>query len=694
MLDLSISISECKGRCKVVEGKPRDLLSDQFYIELNIGVEDWSDIQDAYRKNEGQPYGPLNNCISVARNVEHLGFETQMILLVMMVISAFYMITVGVILLPVILIWVTGTYAVHAFVPHLVFAGGGFAVADRNTILQRLLLWFNSISFNETVVNSEATYPHFECEWRDLAVNFANMRINFAGISNTFIQPMKGVWRPQYRDHREPSYKNFHSLSDSIRMTSLTFRQRVALLELQLRLIAMKPTGTVALIAHTKERLLDPDILRWVAENGYSCILLTDYDADQPHIKLDIGGRELASLRYAAPLITGVRWVSLNSQLDQSTKPGLSILAEAINANTAENMYVANHAIVPAAAGLSTYRSPVIDGDCFDLSVYGAEEYYGLHRRWTGFIRVHPGMFSILRSQSRDKVSLDLVFYDGHDPSKRWSSQIDMYSPGSVLSAMANCTKLNHLGYVNGVPMVSGIQVTNDIAQAISAKSPIDKLWDDAELNAKTVCAKVTAIVDTAVKGSGLSENTLKVCNNIMEVLEPDTRLHKNSWAPVIDELKLTKSSLLGHCIHPNPVFVNAPFESTMAVYVNYLNRLSPKNPLSITEFRRRVNTNPNVDLWLADKNPDAHAAGLDASQIACRQVMLDSISRYNKHGFVDALTDAKIERIVETIYRRDPGMLDEARMADPYILTKKFLRYKKYSAGLPFTYQGSGIKP
>ena len=684
----------------------------EFFVKTSLKGCSIPSIIAKLQARDGSSYGPINHCqlrISQLCSELDLNLNVTLLLVLVSVLSSIAMSILG----PTLLLFglVVTTFGGKAETIYPIVAFAALEQEDPGWTWKTVCKLLGSVSMNFAGFNPIHTcddYPVVDINWMPLnASSLHMMSVSIGPLERKFFPPLAGVYRPEYTTGRVSNRQHIHNLDpDSL----IKGKYDGLIREFRRQLLAMKGSlkGKVGLVALTGDRVFQKRTLDWIESNLDSFVLITDQDGPGKRIILDEPGRVLACLRLAAPVISGVRWVSLNAEYDDLAFSGLTKLAQTLNYNDNKgSWYVSAHALMPSAAGLMTYEQPLIKYGCVDLSVYGAEEFESLSTPMVGFIAIHKYMFSFLSHDGVDDCEREYRFYEPNRPTVELVINSTKFSSKDIIPRLREAK----LGTASTLVSDDGYIIHNDatidaidLTEALyGPHGNIGMIAEDIMHSAKSFIFKVENIAVESIKASGnnpMAESMLLCYNSVLKNMSPDGRAAKKIWAPVHKELQINKVAEIGIDIHPNPVFVNADYDSTLTHYVRHLNRFlnstkSKSKPqlLKPTEFRRRVNRSPHVDLWLKGKLSDGVVKGVDASTIACKEVMLASLSRYHKNGLVDAMTDKDIHEITESIYLQNKDLLSDAMVADPGKLTKKFLSFKQYSAGMPFIYEGSGVK-
>lgn len=723
-LDQSVGVSCQDAKCVVlVDPAPKPAIGEIVWA-TTITTDRWNNIVESMLEHHGKPYHPLSNCQTAAARVlgseiklkgdaapELQEHELRFVIGTLICITAWVMTAAGLSTMCLgffaAFIGVPMSVTIQKMAPYIAFAGvmpdlGGF-----KGLMNFLAGPSVTLVDGPTVVTDVNKYPIAHRTWSALSPSSTRlMRINVGGKVDMYLPPLQGVNRPNYEYGRDDSYTRIHGISDSGANTGMTIAQMAAVDQLQ-RLAANMDikSGVVAVIATTKERPVSPKVWDFVKRHCDDWVLITNDDQGEKSIRLDVSGREAATLRLCMPTIPGVTWLSLNAAYDSQALRALGKVRCLIKAlpKMVESMPVSftSHGLNPGAAGYVAYQNPLMSQESIDFDIYGCEEWEMTKTPMRVFVERNWIMFNCVRKEQDFPCTRRIVIYDGNTLQDMAEFDITNWDIGSLLAGMETASKpgrktvgLNSDGLlVNESP----IQMAPVISDMYADGATIEEVAADITANAGQFATKVSRFATEQLKGMKkypLVEETIAAYYRVVSVFSRTGRPPKGIWAPVLRELKPGRSEELTIAIHPNPRFIMADFNDTLSHYVKHLNMThgTPGQQLSPTVYRRRVNRSPYVDTWLKERLPDAFEAGIDASVIACKEVMLGSLARYNKGGFADALTDKDISEIATAIYRQNPDMLSDAHIADPIKLTKKFLSYKKYSAGLPFNYEGSGL--
>nr|APG76083.1 polyprotein [Beihai hypo-like virus 1] len=709
-----------------VESKPYKASKMECNLLLPfMDMDDWEWLQSSLLKLNGTVYSPINNCQTSAFAIlvraglnkfeimEYDELACYLILLSAMfgllVYSISLMATMGLIFLLFVTIGVFNerfSNLADDMMPHIHFAGAIFGTLELRPIrmlLQSIPDWLDG----PLVIDKPSKYPavpSFNCGVKPISLRV--MSIPVKGKSRWFVQPCTGINRANYTLHRD--YKathNLHQVTDDGLATRMTKRQRDIVRDFRRRVASLELKGKIAVIATTKERPIQDEVMK-AAMSCDGVILITNEDLSLTpdpkvhQIIVDATGRECAALRLACPGKKNTTWVSLNASYGMNVIKCVDKLLTVANAD--ELVCVTNYGLNPGPAGLCAYKQSIVDSNTIDLDIYGSDEIAIANRRGTVYVERNLAMFTSLRKEMNFPCERRIVVFDENTLEDEMCFSVTQWNYEHIIPQLNNPdnwklnVSRNDEGITVGDTTLTMSPVTSDM---YSEGTPVEAIIDDIKVNMAGFAAKVGTTIERGLKNAKTSPITSAVASAYFRVAETFAFSHRDTpkrmWAPIHAELNKSRAEEIKLNLHSNPVFVPASFDETLSYYIKHLNfaQHDKKRILNPTEYRRRVNRNPYIDNYLAEKLPDAYNKGVDASVIATRQVMLESLARYNKGGFVDAMTDKDVTGITEALYKKNPDMFDNAVIADPYKLTKRFLSYKKYSAGLPFTYEGSGIK-
>lgn len=698
-------------RCAVqVEDNPK-IAKREFVFNTKIPLEKWDLAVDHVWSYNGKPYCPIRHCAwSVWRAVrtlqkgESLTVEQQNqlnLFLVMAVFSSVVMTIAGTTLLPLGLL--AGIPMVQ-LTPAITFAGRSNGFGNWRSLWKFLAGASRLLTDGPTVINNSSKYPLTRPSQGPLfPTDLRLMRLNIGGEDNVYLPPMCGMNRPNYTRGRGACYNYVHNLTEEGIATKTTTRQIKLMKFLRREVLERSFNGElIAVVATTPERPIQPEVLELMTDYFDDYIVLTNSPCDLKHIAIDATGRELATLRLAMPPIKGVVWFSLNAAYDTMAIRAVRKLrmTKQLLLKSSEPVSFSSHGLNPGPAGFVAYRQPIMTKHSIDFDIYGCEEWEMTRHPMTVFVEMNFIMFNTVRAEQDFPCKRKIVFYNSSTLCDEYVAHIERWNIDQIIHGLSEATRPSRVSVgidrdglvVNGKPALA----TPIISDLYAQPQAVEAIVDDITTNVGAFVTRVKRFATASLKDAKhtpICREVIMSYYNVISCFNRKGREPKGLWAPVIGEIRKSRVEELKVAIHPNPVFVKADFDSTISHYVKHLNlHQQSDRHLNPTSFRRRVNRSPYVDSWLKEKLPDAHEAGIDASTIACREVMLASLARYNKGGLVDAMTDQDISGIVEAIYKQNRDMLCDAHVADPMKLTKKFLSFKKYSAGLPFTYDGSAI--
>jgi len=715
----TIGITQRDDMCVGVERRPLARSRGQRFIEVPIHLEKWESLCSDLLGMEGHFYGPWNNCqTNTLYTLWHYAKETvdAPASNLAVIMSAFTCLTVysfG------IMASMGGCFVVVSaagavlkskrleqlslrMLPRIAFASHSLKHVELRPIWGMVTsIW--TIFDGPIVVTKGDDYPLVEPYDASLKpTTLQMMRLKVGPSVRHYLQPCTGWNRPDYTTGRSyESHKHLHNITDEGMSSKLTASQIELMEEMRSNPLLLTLTGKIAVIATSCERPISDEVLS-IAAKFDDYVVLTNGDGGYHNqIILNCSGRELACNRLNCPTRNGVIWVSMNSSYSSHAAQGLSkLLSVCREAEHHGVVAVSTHGLNPGPAGLLAYTVPILHADCMDLSIYGAEEVAIAQVPAKIYIADVFFMFNSVRKQTSFKCLREVVLFDAVTSANICMFRIDNWSAKDLVDGLSDASVTDSIGITQ-----DGVTVNNnvvDLAPVVSDMYPegkrIEEVVSDMTMNSKGFLYRLDCVTKSLMKNADGNPVTSAVATAYYKVCDVFTRgdreRPKKLWAPVHTKLSKIRSEELKTQIHANPVFVKADFESTMSHYIKHLNfaQHDKSKILSPTEYRRRVNRSPYVDTYLKEKMPDAFQKGIDASTLACRQVMLESLARYNKDGFYDSMTTDDINGIATAIFNKYPDMLSDATLADPVTLTKKFLSYKKYSAGLPFTYAGSGI--
>jgi hypothetical protein len=722
-LKMAAGITCENQRCRFYHHSSDDKRRVAFTLPTTIPLDKWPELCGLLARADGEIYTPLNHCqTNLFKALWNKGENS--LTMGFLAISCFTAILLlgfmgSFVVVPLLCLnwlgfeWAKG--ALREFTPAIAFAGlQPFKVQNMSDILKFLFSPSTMMFEGPKIVLAPDQYPKVPVVGCSLLPSSAQlMRINIGGRGHDFWQPFIGMNRPNYKRGRKPGYELIHSIDADATEDVVTSEQWDLVSQLHQALPSELPED-VAVVAISGERNFDGKHLAWLLKTFKMVIVLTNDDREVSGcvmIKLAATGRELAALRLAMPHRKRVYWYSFNSEYQHNANLGPVKLWEWRNLLKKSKYDFAS--VIPfglhqCAAGIMMYKECLYDSSDLNFEIYGSDEYSAIKKDGLIFVPLSLMLMSLVRKEMDFPCKRKVHLYDNVNGSIKYQFEIERWGVKAMLPAMSSAAppngraiELDENGFiVNGVP----VNMAPIVSEMYPTGTPVEDVLVDIQSNLGAFFHRVRKGAEGLMKDAQtapVSRDLIASYAAALTAFNRGGRPPKSIWAPIQRQLKGLRSEELGISLHPNPTFVTADFDTTLMHYVSRLNQSignsgNPNHrqePLTPTQFRRRVNRNPYVDTYLQSSMPDAFDAGHDASSIACKEIMLASLARYNKSGFVDALTDTDVNEIVEVMFKRNPGLYDSATISSPYKLTRRFLKFKKYSAGLPFTYDGSGIK-
>lgn len=722
-LGMAAGITCCDQLCRFYHQPSDDKRRVSFSLPTMIPLSRWADLCGQLAKADGESYNPLNHCQTNAFKALWNNGENSLAIIVLTFTCVIAIALLGImglfVVVPLLILnWFGCSWsqlALDEFTPAIAFAGlQPFQIRSMKDIFKFLFSPSTMMFEGPLMVLAPDQYPSVPVLNCSLLPSSARlMRLNIGGRGFDFWQPFIGMNRPNYKRARKPNYELIHSIDPASLHDTITDDQW-RLVDIMYSQLPTNLPEDVAVVAISGERMFDEKHLKWLLKTFKMVIVLTNDEREIPGcvmVRLDATGRELAALRLAMPRTKGVYWYSFNSEYQFKAKLGpvkLWDIREIFKKSHRDFASVIPFGLHQCAAGIMIYRSCMYDRSDLNFEIYGSDEFAAVKKDGLVFCPIALMMMSLVRKEMNFPCKRRIHLYDDVSGAIRLQCDIENWNVKELLNAFATATtpngktiELDEQGFlvngevVNMAPIVSEMYPTG---------TPVEDVLVDIQANIGAFCHRVRKGAEGLMRDAStapVSKDLISSYDSTLRAFQRGTRPPKALWAPIQKQLKSIRSEELGVVLHPNPVFVKSDFDTTLMHYVSQLNdgirkTTNPKHrhePLSPSKFRRRVNRNPYVDTYLQTALPESFGMGHDASSIACKEIMLASLARYNKSGFVDALIDEDVNKMVEVMFKRNPGMYENATIADPYRLTKRFLKFKKYSAGLPFTYEGSGIK-
>ncbi|APG76084.1 polyprotein [Beihai sipunculid worm virus 6] len=679
----------------------------EFSLGTGIDVGHWEKLSTHVKSMDGTLYSPLVNCQSVSLLTRlRFAFGSDLILLaVSTVVACTLMATMG--------LFVTIAFAVAAIVGvgattissmfPILTAAGGIGIENLADLLLYLLA--PSMSFTVPKVENEESYPQRQADWTPNSVS-GQMMIKVGSEYGLYKQPFRGVYRPEYSLNRVRSYAWPHSVD--INAPSGAHRAQ----EISAELEKVEITGSnIAVIATSRERRASPRYLRSLQDHHDQVVILTNqrlHDDDCTVVYLNATGRELACARVLMPQREGVTYYCYNAEnlapFDQA-----SVLTTAANRDLGDFDFVSViwYGLHQASCSALAYRKHPDFARFIELETYGSDEIAFMRSKGSLYVQASPSLFAQVYKESCsfdcDRRVRLFRWSNGYEPIVQY--KITKWSVSQHLDGIRSSVTGPWLPIIHQTGRkcsVAGVQV--DLGPVASAcfpgSDPLKRLRKEITYNCKSFLNRLEVLgrVMTEEARSGLitdeSWSLLTSIEQILAVFDRGERGLKGTYAPellMVTDRRIEELSIL---IHPNPTFVHASYDETLAHYLEHLNQ-SGKYALSPHEFTRAVNRNPFVDSVMRSRMsalgvPD----GVDGQVIANREVMIASLAKYAYSQPVDALLLDDIRNVAETVIATNPDLYCDARIADPRKLINHFLKHRKYSAGLPFIGRGGPSEP
>lgn len=706
-------------------------LDSCMYMHTFIHKSRWDHIKAKIKKQDGALYSPMSNCQTAVFNARYTeGFGIDWVVLgAIASLSVLLVACLGLVLVAVLsFMGFCGLLVPRIFGSTMILTalGDGVAFDDIGSLL--VFLFSPSVSMKhhkcpdqinqivkttrtgigDTVagifegplrVHSAMQYPSTPPLWGCFRPSsYRSMRIRIGRTIGDFDQPSLGVSRPEYVIGRGGSHRFIHSMNEQGINMPPTSKQLQMLSTFRVRLRALK--GNVGITAITGERKLQPEVMSWLRSNMDHVIVLTNDNRQIDHcdvIRFDATGRELATLRLAGEQQDDTTWWSLNAELNGVCAAGPKIVYDYVTNNGCDGIVSAiPYGLHPTAAGICAYNMTVLGDHSPDFEIYGADEWALSKIPGVIIVRKTRTMFSAVMKEQDFACKRTIIVTNDRDlPITTF--KIKQWNASSLLNGLRRETAVE---LTNNGCLVNGelLNIAPLVSEMYPQGTPVETVITDIASNPGAFASRCTGALRALMQGAihsdaHIPEELVSALYKAISAFDRTKRPPKSAWAFVQNELKKERVEELDLNIHPNPVFVMADFDTTLKHYVNHLNMMNPAYQLSPTVFRRSVNTSGMNDVWLKDRLPDDYAKGVDGSVIACKATMISSLSRYIKGGIVDGLTDQRVEDIAAAIINAQPHFYQQAQIANPYKLGKRFLKDKAYSAGVPFIFAQSGIK-
>lgn len=210
----------------------------------------------------------------------------------------------------------------------------------------------------------------------------------------------------------------------------------------------------------------------------------------------------------------------------------------------------------------------------------------------------------------------------------------------------------------------------------------------------KRVHNALSALTTLGIDGhlSESSAEAILAAQEVFKAFGKSGHRYKGAWAPMMEKLSSERPPGWTVPLAPKATFVPASFKDTYTYYLSHLNFFAETDkickkkstpPMTPTEFRRRINRNPHIDILL-DKALEGlnFNEGVDGQVLASRATTLASLSPYIGSRVTNALTEGTRVELAAAIINQNPDMYLNARLANPRLLWNRFARFGKYSAG------------
>jgi len=179
---------------------------------------------------------------------------------------------------------------------------------------------------------------------------------------------------------------------------------------------------------------------------------------------------------------------------------------------------------------------------------------------------------------------------------------------------------------------------------------------------------------------------------DILKIFNTDFRTTlKPVWAPNFSSYEpWVHHTEISFKLNDDPKYVSRNYHDTLNHYIKSLNFAREMNikPLTMTQYRRAVNTNPYVDTYLMKRkriimDRAQFTDGIDGITYATAELVDAATARYYEHSYAAAVTDERLDHVVDYIYEMNPETYAHLKLTHPmHILRKK---NPKFSANVPF---------
>jgi hypothetical protein len=241
-------------------------------------------------------------------------------------------------------------------------------------------------------------------------------------------------------------------------------------------------------------------------------------------------------------------------------------------------------------------------------------------------------------------------------------------------------------------PHLNGKRLPAALLTKVLHVNTSEELLYDIKANTGTFVKKMNAFINNSLdvmRESGYCSQLAGLVYTVEDVLAPFRPVsyrRKVAHAPA-GQIAMHRLDYVD--VDANPTFHRLSFDSTMKRYLQQIHAAGAdlEGPLL---FQRRLKRNPYIDPCAGKLFVDA-PAGMDGVEIACKEMMISSLASYHNLGICDALLDDRMDQVAQAIFDRNPDLYSEARRPDPRKLVNKYLSYKNFSAGVPFSGKGFG---
>nr|QYF49615.1 MAG: polyprotein [Jiangsu sediment hypo-like virus 2] len=691
-----IGISKTALKCQFYStNKRRDAI---FEVGTGIPTSQWEKLTDRLSQKDGVPYHAFSNCQTsaiYARKDFDLGFDL-MILSGCMIFCSLLSLTIGVI--ATLLIISIGCFGYSSVIiaksiPLLTALGG--ETNNFNDVMSFLIYVFSpSTSILKPELIGPDNYPVINNTGTGSFKKQGFMEITINGVSNIVEKPVRGISRPECTKARNGNTSLPHGVSEMVLST-----KHLDLIEIIDKCDFKKFKGNVAVIAASKERVIN-DIWTKQLLKLYDHLLILTNEPDltvsgADVIYLPFSGRELASARVLLPNIEEVTWFCFNNT-PSTCVPIHEILLAIHSFSTREVDFksVIWYGLHQASCSALCYKKR--SDEWIDPDIYGADELAWLNK--TGEIHVlnSPKLFSqVYNPGFKCGKRYITVFEYGHNYNPIASYEIDFWSGSEHSKKIINCPtgiKIPIIIVKDEYCDIGGFTINlGPLTSRMYIDDPIYSFKREILRNHQSVLNRLSLLGDQILSMSMkviLDDNaweTLESIEKILIVFNHGSRPLRRVVDPIVRPFQNNRIDELNIAIHPNPRFIDASYDATMNHYINRLNLIGDKS-LSLNKFVRKIQRNPHVDLNLRKRAEDGGIPdGVDGQVIGNKELMIASLAKYAYSQTVDALLDDDIINVANVIINTNPDLYLNARIGDPKRILNHFMKFKKYSAGLPF---------